>query len=65
MNAEDIDKGSDMVMVSNTFVSGRRVKQGATIEMGCEESILIAAMTGKYIPILVFVKKEEYDKRCN
>lgn len=62
MNQDDTKNGTRLVSVSNTFVSGNKVKQGAKITMGTELSGLMDIMNEKVIPVLVLVDKEEYFK---
>lgn len=62
MNVHDIEKGSRLVSVSNSLISAEKVKQGSKISMGCDDSAVTDIFTGKVIPILVLVDKEEYFK---
>ena len=48
------------VMRADTFVEGQKVKQGATITMGADESVLYGLMNEKYIPVLFCINKEQY-----
>lgn len=45
---------------ADTFVEGQKVKQGAHITMGADESALYGLMNEKYIPVLFFINKEQY-----
>lgn len=63
MNLADIKDKTPLVSVSNAFVAGDKVKQGATITMGATEQVLMDIMLGKVVPILITVDKEEYLKR--
>ncbi len=63
MNQEDTEKGTRLVQVSNAFVEGNKVKQGAKIAMGVEERCLYDIMNGNSIPLLILVDAKEYRDR--
>lgn len=63
MNQDDTKNNTRLVAVSNAFVSGNKVKQGAIISMGTTEQCLLDLLTDKYIALLLVVDKEEYFKR--
>lgn len=63
MIAEDAEKGTRMVAISNAFLSGDKVKQGAKICMGTDEQALMDLFNNKAIAILMIVDKDEYFKR--
>lgn len=63
MNQSDTEKQTRSLQLANTFISGRTIKQGAVIEMGVESSCLLDIMSGKSIPILLIIDKEDYFKR--
>ncbi len=63
MNQSDTENKTKLVAVSNAFVSGNKVKAGAHITMGAEESCLLDLLSGKAIALLLVVDKEEYLKR--
>ena len=45
---------------ADTFIEGKKVKQGAEITMGADENTLLGLMYGKYIPVLFCINKEQY-----
>lgn len=63
MNLDDVKNETKLVAISNTFISGEKVKKGAKISMGTDFDCLLEIMNEKYIPILIMVDKEEYFKR--
>ena len=63
MNQDDVKNNSRLVAISNNFISADKIKQGSKIAMGADEQTLLDVVSGKYIPILIFVDKEEYFKR--
>ena len=63
MNLDDTANGTQLVKISNAFVSGDKIKQGAKIAMGVDEQCLLDIMSQKYIPLLVVVNSDEYFKR--
>jgi hypothetical protein len=63
MNLDDSKNKTRMVAVSNIYLRADKVKQGAKITMGADEESLMDIVSGKAIPILVLVDKEEYFKR--
>ena len=63
MNQSDIENDTRLVTVSPTLVSTRIVKQGSTITMGADCQSFDDLSTGKVIPLLILVDKEEYLKR--
>jgi hypothetical protein len=65
MNQADTKNKTQLVAVSPHFISATKIKQGAKISMGVEESALFNLATEKVIPILLLVNKEEYFKRKN
>ena len=65
MNQEDIEKNTRLVAISVGFLGGRKVPQGAIVEMGIEASNLLEIMNDEVMPILVLVNKKEYFKRTN
>jgi hypothetical protein len=62
MNKLDVNNGTKLARVSNSFVSGNKVKQGSTITMGTEEQCLHDLMSGKAMALLVVVDKQEYER---
>lgn len=65
INVLDGERLTRKVAISNSFVSGQKVKAGATITIGADEQCLHDLMNNKAIAILVVVDKEEYFKRAN
>lgn len=63
MNQEDVKSDSQLVTVSNYFISANKVKQGASISMGAEFGSINEIVSGRKIPLLILVDKEEYFKR--
>ena len=63
MNQADTKNNTRLVAVGNQFVAARKVKPGAIVEMGADETALHDLLTDKVIPILVLVDREEYFKR--
>jgi len=63
MNQSDTENKTRLLQLSNAFVSGKTVSQGAVIEMGVEASCLVDILAKKSIPILLIVDKEDYFKR--
>jgi len=63
MNQSDTENKTRLLQLSNAFVSGKTVRQGAVIEMGVEASCLVDILAQKSIPILLIVDKEDYFKR--
>lgn len=45
---------------ADTFIEGKKVKQGAHITMGTDESTLIGLMNDKYIPVLFCINERQY-----
>ena len=62
MNQVDAKEGTSNVAISNIFIGADKVKAGARITMGAEERYITEIATGKVIPLLIMVNKEEYDK---
>lgn len=65
MNVEDGLKNTSLVGVCTTLISVDKVKQGAKVSMGAEESVIFNIANGDVIPILLIVNKAEYFKRIN
>jgi hypothetical protein len=63
MNVEDTTNGTGTVGVCGDFISADKVKAGAKISMGAPESALFDIISGKVIPVLLLVDKDEYFKR--
>lgn len=63
MNHDDTKNKTEFVKVSNHFISGDKIKQGAKISMGADEQSLFDIASEKYIPILILVDIAEYQKR--
>lgn len=63
MNVEDGEKGTALVGLCNDLIAGDKVKGGAKISMGAPESALHNIISGKTIPVLLLIDKEEYFKR--
>jgi len=63
MILEDCSKGSSLVQISNTLLSGDKVKQGAKISMGATEAVLLGLLSGQFAALLIVVDKNEYIKR--
>lgn len=63
MNQEDEANKTQMVAISNSFISADKVKGGAKIAMGAPEEMLYEIMNYKKIPLLILIDKEEYFKR--
>jgi len=63
MNQSDTENQTRSLQLANAFISGRTIKQGAVIEMGVESSCLVDIMSGKSMPILLIIDKEDYFKR--
>lgn len=62
MNQGDITNSTRTLALSNTFISGKTVKQGAIIEMGVEASFLADIMIGKSRAVVMIIDNQEYDK---
>lgn len=45
---------------ADTFVGGEKVKQGAHITIGADESALMGLANRKYIPVLFCVNEKQY-----
>lgn len=65
MNQLDIKNNTRLVAISNVFISADKVKQGAKVCMGTDESALFDIVSEKVIPLLILVNKEEYFKIKN
>ncbi len=63
MNQDDEKNKTAHLAVSGNFISADKVKGGAKISMGVEESYLHDLMNDKVMPILIMVNKQEYNKR--
>lgn len=63
MNVHDAEHKTKFVGVSGAFISADKVKQGAKISMGAEESVLFDLVSGKSIAILLIIDRNEYSKR--
>ncbi|AIM37391.1 hypothetical protein KO02_12335 [Sphingobacterium sp. ML3W] len=62
LNEADGENGTHNLALSNAFVSGNKVKQGAHITMGAEFSSLVEIMEDKVRPILLLINWEEFEK---
>lgn len=62
MNLADINNGTGSLSLSNTFVSGKTVKQGAIIEMGVEASLLADILFGKRRAVIMIIDNKAYDE---
>ncbi len=62
MNQADTANGTRLVSISNSFISGDKVKQGAKICMGADEATLMDLVTDQAIPLLIVVNREEYNR---
>lgn len=65
INQHDVEQGTRLVAISNTFISADKVKRGTKICMGADEQSLLDIISNKVIPILVLVDKEEYQRIKN
>lgn len=63
MNQHDTENKTALIGLCNQLISGDKVKGGAKISMGAPEGALHDIMSGKTIPILLLINKEEYFKR--
>ncbi len=63
MNLDDCKENKSLVAVSNNFISGDKVKAGAKISMGVEESVLFKLAAGTHTALLIIVDQNEYNKR--
>jgi len=63
MNQDDIRNNTSLIEVSGNMLSGNTVKHGCKITMGAATHCIQDIMTGKKIPLLVLIDKEEYFKR--
>lgn len=63
MNQSDTNNGTQLVRISNIFLEGNKVKQGAIIAMGAEEKCLHDIMNDESIPLLIMVDRKEYEAR--
>lgn len=63
MNVHDGDHKTAFVGVCGDFVSGQTTKRGAQITMGAPAEAVTNILTGKTIPVLLLIDKEEYNKR--
>jgi hypothetical protein len=63
MNLDDVSNGTKLIRISNTFIEGVRVKQGAKITMGIDIECLLDILSDKATCVLVVVEKPEYFKR--
>lgn len=62
MNQSDIENNTRLVSVSTSLISADKIKQGSKICMGSDEQAVMDIFTDKYIPVLILVNKEEFDK---
>lgn len=62
MNENDTKDNTQHLKISNHFVRGDKVKQGAHITMGVEEGVLFDMASEKSICLLLVVDKEQYFK---
>lgn len=62
MNQSDIQNNTRLVSVSTSLISADKIKQGSKISMGSDDQAVMDIFTDKYIPVLILVNKEEYDK---
>lgn len=63
MNKEDINNGTRLVSISNSFISANKIKRGTEIKMGADDQAAIDLLSDKVTPILLLIDKEEYFKR--
>ena len=62
MNQEDVEKWTQLVRISTSFIRWDLVKQWAKIEMWIDAQSFHDLMNDKVIPMLVFIDKETYFK---
>lgn len=62
MNVADGENGTRMVALSNTFISGNKVKLGSHITMGADEEAILDIASGKVMPILLLINTQEYER---
>ena len=65
MHQMDIDNNSRLVKVSPHLISAYKIRQGANISMGAEESVIVDLMNGKSMALLLIVDKNEFQKLSN
>ena len=63
MNVEDGINKTALVGVCTTVIRADKVKQGAAIVMGAPQEALFDIASGKTMPILLLVNKDEYFRR--
>lgn len=63
MNLDDVKNSTGLVRVSNAFISADKIKQGGKVSVGVDEQAMIDLLSGKVIPVLILVNKDEFFKR--
>jgi hypothetical protein len=62
MNLHDSEKGTSMVGVCTSFISGQMTKEGAQIVIGAPQQALVDILSDKSMPILLIVDKKAYQE---
>lgn len=65
MTLDEVNGDTCFVSMCPEFIGLQKTKQGGHCTMGVPENVLLDIMSGKTMPILLLVNKEEYFKRVN